>query len=214
MTIEDIWVPLTNLLPVLAATLPIALLIVLGGVILNAIIRRSLTLLARRTSLSEADILPARKVLSWLVRIITVIIVLGVFGFELGGIWSMISTILAMIAIGFVAVWSLLSHTSATVLLVIVRPFQIGDDIAMPSENVEGRVVDLNFFYTTLLTHDGSEWRIPNNLFFQKVVKRERRGATTTLADQLNRTEPAAISPPPPPKPAAPADASAGEPKG
>jgi small-conductance mechanosensitive channel len=199
MTFEAIWNHITEAFPVLAAALPVALLILLGGVVLNAIIGRSLTLLARRTSLDEADIIPARKVLHWLIRVITIIIILGVFGFELGGIWSMISTILAMVAIGFVAVWSLLSHTSATVLLVIVRPFQIGDDISIPSENVEGRVVDLNFFYTTLLSHEGCEWRIPNNLFFQKVLKRSKRDSSTSLAVQLNNPQPAAISPPPPP---------------
>lgn len=197
--IEEIWAHVATLFPVLATALPVALLVTLGAVVLNAVIGRSLMLLARRTSLDENDVLPARRALSWLVRVIAIIIILGVFGFELGGIWSMVSTILAMIAIGFVAVWSLLSHTSATVLLVIVRPFSIGDDIAIPSEDVAGRVVDLNFFYTSLLAHDGSEWRIPNNMFFQKVIKRERGKNSTSLSVQLNNREPAELSPPPPP---------------
>ena len=199
MTIEDLWAHVATLFPVLAAALPVALLVLLGAVVLNAIVGRSLTLLARRTSLKENDIIPARRALSWLIRVITIIVILGVFGFELGGIWAMISTILAMVAIGFVAVWSLLSHTTATLLLVIVRPFNIGDDIAVPSENVAGRVVDLNFFYTTLLSHDGSEWRIPNNLFFQKVLKRERGVDATSLSAQLNNPLPAKLSPPPAP---------------
>lgn len=207
MTLEDLWAHVASLFPVLAAALPVALLVLLGGVLLNAIIGRSLTLLARRTSLDENDVIPARRALNWLVRVLTIIIILGVFGFELGGIWAMISTILAMVAIGFVAVWSLLSHTTATLLLVIVRPFNIGDDIALPSENVTGRVVDLNFFYTSLLAHDGSEWRIPNNLFFQKVIKREAGVGATSLSAQLNNPLPAELAPPSPPPAPAPAPA-------
>ncbi len=138
-------------MPVMIAALPVAIAIILAGILMNMVVGRSLRMLAGRTHLDERDIAPARRVLKWLIRIITAVLVLNVFGFQLGGIWSIISTVLAMVAIGFVAVWSLLSHTSATLLLVIILPFHIGDDIALPSENVSGRVADLNFFYTTLV---------------------------------------------------------------
>lgn len=203
MTIDEFWQGLSVLIPPLVAALPVAIIVVLGGILINLVIARSLGMLAKRTHLDESDIVPARNVLRWLVRIVTFVLVLGVFGFELGGVWSIISTVLAMIAIGFVAVWSLLSHTSATVLLVIMRPFQVGDDIALPSENVTGRVIDLNFFFTTLIDHEGHEWRVPNNLFFQKVTKRSRHPAGTALAPQLNNPEPASVNPPPPPPPTA-----------
>lgn len=199
MTFEDIWQGLTDLVPSFIAALPVAIAIILGGVLINLVVGRALTLLAKRTDLTEADLVPARNMLRWLVRIIVFVLVLGVFGFELGGIWALVSTVLAMIAIGFVAVWSLLSHSTATILLVIIRPFQVGDDIALPSENMAGRVIDLNFFYTTLLDHEGNEWRVPNNLFFQKVMKRTKQPASITLSAQLNNPEPANVPPPPAP---------------
>lgn len=199
MTLQDIWNGIAELVPLFVAALPVASIVILGGVLLNIVIGRSFSLLARRAHLDENDIVPARNTLRWLVRVVVFVIVLGVFGFELGGIWAMISTILAMVAIGFVAVWSLLSHTSATVILVLLRPFSIGDDIKLPSENVEGRVVDLNFFFTTLVDHEGSEWRIPNNLFFQKVTLRKKGVKACNLATQLNNPEPAKVEPPPAP---------------
>ena len=111
MKIEELWIRLSALMPSLIAALPVAIIIILGGVLINLVVSRSLGLLAKRTDLSEADILPARMALRWLVRIVVVVLVLGVFGFELGGLWALVTTVLAMIAIGFVAVWSLLSHT-------------------------------------------------------------------------------------------------------
>jgi small-conductance mechanosensitive channel len=205
MTLDHLWAELTSLLPGFLAALPVACAVVLGGMLVNMIIGRALRLLANRTRLTEQDVIPARNVLRWGVRVITLIIVLGVFGFELGGLWAMISTVLAMVAIGFVAVWSLLSNTSSTVLLVLMRPFQVGDDIELPSENVRGRVVDLNFFFTTLVDHAGHQWRVPNNLFFQKVVRRKAGPISIALAAQLNNPEPAKVELPPPPDEKAPA---------
>lgn len=201
MNIDQFWNAIASQLPGFLAALPVAAVVLLGGFLVNVIIGRALLLLAARTSLTPADVAPARNVLRWLVRIITGIIVLGVFGFELGGLWAMISTVLAMIAIGFVAVWSMLSNTSATVLLVLMRPFRVGDDLELPSENVRGRVIDLNFFFTTLVDHERSEWRVPNNLFFQKVVKRTAGVQSITLAAQLNSPTAAQVGlPGPPPK--------------
>ena len=199
MTFDELWNEISSLLPKLLAALPVAAVVILGGILVNLLIGRGLNILARRTHLTTTDTAPARNILRWLVRVITFVLVLGVFGFELGGLWAMISTVLAMVAIGFVAVWSLLSHTSATVILVILRPFHVGDDIALPSENVSGRVIDINFFFTTVLDHKGSQWRIPNNLFFQKVIHRIRQDRHSTLAQQLNNPLPADL--PPPPKP-------------
>jgi hypothetical protein len=127
------------------------------------------------------------------------VLVLGVFGFELGGMWTIISTMVAMVAIGFVAVWSLLSHPTSTFLILFLRPYQVGDEIELAGEPVRGRVIDLNYFYTTLLAEDGQLLQVPNNLFFQKTVRR-RPGASPafTLVQQLHSPTAAALPPPPP----------------
>ena len=203
MNTDSVVRAISQAIPTLAAAIPVAAAVILGGILLNMVVGRGLLLIAKRAHLTADDVQPARNVISWIIRIVTAILVLGVFGFELGGLWAMISTVLAMIAIGFVAVWSLLSNTSATVLLVTIRPFQVGDDIELPSENVSGRVIDINFFFTTLLAHDETQWRVPNNLFFQKVLKRRRAKSPISLAHQLNSPEAAKLAPPdpPPPKP-------------
>jgi len=76
--------------------------------------------------------MPIRKLARLVIGLITVIVILSIFGFNLGGIWATLSTVLAMIAIGFVAVWSMLSNVSATVLILLMRPFNIGDEIESP----------------------------------------------------------------------------------
>jgi len=202
MTPHQLIERLSAYLPQLVAALPVVLIVVVVITVLNLATGRTLRLLARRTHLSEADVQPVVYVVRWLFRIIGIVLILGVLGFELGGIWAMISTVLGLVAIGFVAVWSLLSNASSTVLILFLRPFQIGDDLEIAGEPVSGRVIDLNFFYTTLIDSEGRLLQVPNNHFFQKTTKRRRNAGEISLAQQLNSPDPARIPPPPKPEPA------------
>lgn len=99
--------------------------------------------------------------------------VLLAMGIDLHGLWSMLGAVLSLVAIGFVAMWSILSHMLASLLIVAFRPFEIDDQIELVGDDpIHGKVIDLNLVYTTLRTADGDTLRIPNNLFFQKVSKR------------------------------------------
>jgi small-conductance mechanosensitive channel len=177
----------SRILAALLAALPVALLVVVGALVVRFLLGRGLKLLADRTSLTDYDLLPLKKALNSVLYLITAVLILTVFGVNLGGLWAIMSTILAMVAIGFVAVWSLLSNVSSTVIILFFRPFAIGDDLEFPGEPVKGKVVDLNFLYTTLRTEDGALFQIPNNLFFQKALKRRHSAEPGSLAHQLNR---------------------------
>lgn len=188
---------LTDRAPELLAALPVALGIMVAAFVTNLFLGRILGVLASRTYLTDDDLMPFRRILSWVVRALALILILGVLGFQIGGIWAMLSTILGLVAIGFVAVWSILSHTTATFLLLLLRPFHVGDDLEFAGEPVRGRVIDLNFFFTTLIDHDGVLHQIPNNLFFQKSIKRRKNTPLLSLAAQLNLPHPAEVTLPP-----------------
>ncbi|QYM78222.1 mechanosensitive ion channel family protein [Horticoccus luteus] len=174
-------------LPRLLAALPVALLVILGALALSFVVNRALTLLSNKTSLSHENVAPFRKIMRVLIAIAALVLILNVFGFSLGGLWTILSTVLAMVAIGFVAVWSVLSNTLCTFIILLSRPFAIGDEVGFAGEDVKGRVEDMNFIYTTLRCDDGSLLQIPNNLFFQRVVRRRPSSAPVSLETQLNR---------------------------
>ena len=212
MSPHQLFERITNYLPTLIGALPIVLGIIVGVMLLNLIIGRMLLLLAARTNLTKTEVEPVRHIVGWILRVLGGVLILGVLGFELGGLWAMISTVLGLIAIGFVAVWSLLSNASSTVLILFLRPYQIGDDVEFVGEQVRGRVMDLNFFFTTLLDHEGNLIQIPNNLFFQKALKRRPNPQTVSLAHQLNNPTAALVERPPRPNPAAEAAPPPSEP--
>jgi small-conductance mechanosensitive channel len=176
---------LSSLFALFVAALPAVLAIVLGAVLLHFLIGKGLALFAAKTRFTPEDVAPFRKIVGWLITVAALVMILGAFGLNIGGLWGVLSTILAMVAIGFVAVWSVLSNTLCTVIILVFRPFSIGDEIEFAGDPVKGRVQDLNFIYTTLACEDGSVFQVPNNLFFQKIVRRRHSAAPVSLAHQL-----------------------------
>jgi len=162
----------SEILPALIAAVPSVLVIITAAIILNILIGRGLRILAYRTSFTEQEILPIRRALKRIIFIGAAVFVFGSFGLNVGGMWGVLSTILAMLAIGFVAVWSVLSNTLCTLIIMLFRPFAVGDHVEFAGEPVQGRVVDLNLIYTTLDAGDGTVMQVPNNHFFQKVLRR------------------------------------------
>ena len=105
--------------------------------------------------------------------------------------WGMLSAVLAMVAIGFFAVWSVLSNLMCTLYLLVARPFRVGDTVEVFPETLKGRVIDLSFTFTTLRQEDGDLIRLPNNQFLQKVIRIHRGEERLDLADQLVKDTPA-----------------------
>lgn len=118
-------------------------------------------------------------IIKWLTLIVLLLVILGLFGISVASFWAALSGVLVLLAIGFVAVWSLLSNLLCSVLLIIFAPFRIDDEIEIqdPASPVtmRGRVLDINIMFTTLLVidQDGTDslLRVPNNIFFQKYIR-------------------------------------------
>ena len=184
---------LVKLFPKILAALPAALGVIAGALAANFLAGRVLKLLADKTNLTVRDVAPFRAIMRWLIWIAAFVLLLEIFGVSLGGLWTVLSAMLAIVGIGFVAVWSILSNTLCTFVILIFHPFAVGDEIEFAGEPVRGKVVDLNFIYTTLRCEDGSHMQVPNNLFFQKVLKRRASGGSISLVAQLNSRTPAQI---------------------
>lgn len=174
-----------HMLERIVAQLPAAAAVVLGAIVASIVVSRAMKMLATKTEFTEEGLAPFRKLIRWLIVLSTGIMLLGIFGLNLSGLWAMLATMVGMVAIGFVAVWSVLSNVLCTVAILLFQPFSIGDEVEFVGEPVKGRVIDLNFMFTTLLAEDGGWLEIPNNLFFQKTVKRRHNHAGVSLGQQL-----------------------------
>ena len=57
-----------------------------------------------------------------------------------------------------------LSNFAGGVLLLLIKPFKVGDYIIYVADNLEGTVTEVQMFYTTLLTADNRRVVIPNSV--------------------------------------------------
>ena len=165
--------------------------ILVVGVLVLMLIMRSMTYFAKHANFTPLAFRPVRFIIRWAVILVIVGVLLNkLFAVDL---MNIIVGGLAFVAIGVVAVWSMLSHTTATMLLILLRPFRIFDWINFPGEEVGGKVIDLNLFFTLLDNEQGEHFIIPNNVFFQKTFRHVpgKSEQTIELHEQLQRAEPA-----------------------
>ncbi len=167
-------------------------LVVLLAVLLDRIATSALRALKESGRLPESTANISCRWVRSLLLLLALLAIVAIAGFEVGSIWQFVTALLAMVAIGFVAVWSMLSNVLATLVILIWRPFNVGEWIVLLPEEIEGQVVDINFIYTFLRAEDGTRTAVPNNLFAQKFIRRQAvRGVPRrTLAEQLEASKP------------------------
>ena len=93
-----------------------------------------------------------------------------IWGINLKNLWVSITGVVAMIAVAFFAIWSLISNILAGLIIFFTSPFKINDTIEIKPENIKGKVLAINTFYTLLMDDGGNHINVPNSLFFQKFI--------------------------------------------
>lgn len=149
------------------------LVIAAVALLLQGWIGRRITQFALQNRIPGNFTVALRVIIRWLILTVAAIIGFHVLGIEIGNAWTLLSTILAMVAVGFVAAWSLLSNTLAFFVLIIWNHWRIGNTIQVMPENLQGVVEDMDLMFTRLRTPDGGVLIVPNNIFLQRFVKVE-----------------------------------------
>ena len=160
------------------------LVILIGGMIAYVCLLRSLRTLENRRYLPARMVHTLRRSTLWLILLASALMFLQSIG-VLHSIVTAVTGVFALVAIGFVAVWSVLSNTLCSLILMIVRPFRVGDTIGFPPDDYRGKVVNFNMIFTTLQTEDGLLLQVPNNTFFQRPIMRKKGSWHIGLRDQL-----------------------------
>ena len=159
------------------------LLILLAGYVAQRVVARTLTGLGERYPFPPQLIIILRGVLRWLIMGSAVLVVLERLGVSATVLWTALSGFVAVAAVAFFAIWSVLSNLFCAVLIYTVGPFRLGDVVELvdttDKPGIKGRVVAINLLYTTLIEPEelgtGSAMvQVPNSLFFQRSVRRWR----------------------------------------
>jgi small-conductance mechanosensitive channel len=103
--------------------------------------------------------------------IVAALLVLSLWGVSVSGLWTLLVSAAAVIGVGFLAVWTMISNITASFFLTIWRPFHLGQMVELLPENLKGRVIDRNMMFTAMREESGTILHVPNNLFFQKAFR-------------------------------------------
>jgi len=108
----------------------------------------------------------ANTTLSLFSFVISVVIILFIWGFDFKGLLTLSASILAITGVAMFASWSVLSNVTAFFLLLANKSFRRGDFIRVINLDnyVEGYISEINLFNTKLISENREIIIYPNNL--------------------------------------------------
>jgi len=125
----------------------------------------------RKFGIRKSRYFATRRLLNAAALVLSVLALVFIWELSLRNIWVSATGILAMIAIAFFAIWSLIGNILAGLIIYFTSPFKLEDEIELSPDEVRGTVLAINTFYTVLIDEDGNYVNIPNSLFFQKYIR-------------------------------------------
>jgi len=124
--------------------------------------------ITKRLQKKKADATLSKVLVAFIRVILKVLVIIAIIGY-LGFETASLSAIVASLGVGIsLAVQGTLSNFAAGVIIVIMRPFKLGDFII--SGDFSGTVDDIKLFYTTVIAPDNKVVRIPNAQLANNVI--------------------------------------------
>ena len=92
---------------------------------------------------------------------VLIMLIASGFGVDTTSVMALVGSVGLTIGLAF---QGSLSNFAGGVLLLLIKPFKVGDYIIYVADNLEGTVTEVQMFYTTLLTADNRRVVIPNGV--------------------------------------------------
>jgi small-conductance mechanosensitive channel len=112
------------------------------------------------------------KIINLLFTITAIVFISAIWGVKQSDIVVFISSVMAILGIGFFAQWSLLSNITAGLILFFNHPLKLGDHIKLIEKDfiIEGTINDITFFFVHIKTDNKEKITISNSVILQKII--------------------------------------------
>lgn len=117
-----------------------------------------------------------KKAINLIALIVGVLTISTIWGVNQADLVVFLGSVLTVIGVALFAQWSLLSNITSGIIIFFNHAVKIGDTIQIMEAKdyeVEGKVIDIGLFFVELKTKEGKEISLPNNIFIQKMIKKE-----------------------------------------
>lgn len=123
------------------------------------------------------------KILSMVICILAVLIILQVFELD---IWPLLAFGgIGAAAVGFAAK-DVISNFCGGLMLSITRPFLVGDQILLPSQDLEGPVEEIGWYLTVVRDKEKRPVYLPNAIFSNAIVINNSRMSHRRILEKIN----------------------------
>lgn len=134
------------------------LVLIIGTRIIKGIVKMLKKGFARRNmEIGVSNFLA--NLIKYLLYFVLVMVILSWFGIATGSVVAMLGS--AGLTIGL-ALQGSLSNFAGGVLILVLKPFKIGDYVSVNGDSVMGTVMDISMFYTKIRSDDNKVVHIPN----------------------------------------------------
>ncbi len=157
--IRDFWDTLPEKALHLGIRILLAIVFFFIGVQLIKLIRKVIVKSMKRANAEVGAVQFVDSFVKAALYIVLVFLLASQFGVDAASIVALLGS--AGVAIGL-AVQGSLSNLAGGVLILILKPFKVGDYIIESATNKEGQVSEIQIFYTKLVTGDNQEIMLPN----------------------------------------------------
>lgn len=137
----------------------IAIVVLLVGIWVIKIIRKILRKGLTKAKAEKGVITFLDSLTKFILYIVLIFILLNEFGFQTGSIVALLGSFGVTIGL---ALQGSLSNLAGGVLILILKPFKVGDYIHEDTHGNEGSVSEISMFYTKLITPDERVVVLPN----------------------------------------------------
>ncbi len=138
----------------------------MGAWIVGGWARKSIFTVVRRTHVDQTVSTFFGNLVRWTVLVLGLVACLSIFGINIAAVAAVIGA--AGLAIGL-AMQGSLANLAAGIMLLILRPFRLGDAIVVAGQS--GKVNEIDLFNTKLDTADNRRLIIPNSAVFGATIE-------------------------------------------
>lgn len=183
------------MIPNLGMQLLYALLILLIAFGMQRLIIRSMKLARRGQWLPPSASVLLGNFLRWAIWVCAILFMLELFGLPIRSLWAGVLSVALLVAIAFVASWSILANILSAVLMLTFSRARIGDIVELrdtkQEEGIRGKIIDINLFFVTLeelkpdlaISEKLPVTQVPCHMFFFRVTRCWRGQYTQPLKD-------------------------------
>ncbi|WP_297765028.1 mechanosensitive ion channel domain-containing protein [uncultured Alcanivorax sp.] len=150
--------------------------VILVAWLLSVLLRGATRRLGRRRDFSRARIFQTAVVINSACVVLALLSIGILWGLNGSGLMVFATSMMALLGVALFASWSMLSNTTAAIILFFSAPYRVGDRIRLldGDNTVTGQIRYMGLIFITVQDELGHRYTLPNNLLLQKTVIRLR----------------------------------------